>query len=1132
MSDALVCPQGHRWEPPAEASDGAGRVCPICGADAAPDPLSELKEDGTVSQRPQRAPVSAVSRPEIAGYEILGELGHGGMGVVYQARQRVLNRLVAIKMVLGGSLAGQQQLARFHAEAEAVARLQHPNVVAIYEVGTHDGRPYFALEYVPGGSLARKLNGAPLPPREAARLAETLARAVHAAHQRGVVHRDLKPSNILLAQDGTPKIADFGLAKFLDEAASGSNLEAHTAAAYRTQTGAVLGTPSYMAPEQALGASRDASPLVDVYALGAILYELLTGRPPFRADSAFDTLVLVRREEPVPVRRLQPTVPRDLETICLKCLHKEPGRRYADAEALAEDLRRFLSGEPIWARPTSLVERALKWVRRRPAGAGLVVLVVFLVLAAAGASLANRPIPALTLLVGPAAVLGLAGIFWQWRRAEGQRRQAEEQRKQAEAARGEAEAQRQKAEAARQEAERQAHKATAALARAEAGLYFHRIAQAEREWATSNPRRTRDLLDACPPGLRHWEWRYLQRLGHAEVFTLRHRDWVRSVAYDADGRRLATAGGLDRKVRLWDAATGRKLASLGEHRGCVRDVAFRPDGRWLAVADEETVCLWDLETRQVSVLRGHTDPVARLVFSPDGRSLASASADGTVRLWDVTGRQEIRCLSGHKESVWAVAISADGLRLATAGQDRTVRVWDPATGRELRVLHGHADAAVSVAFSPDGRRLASASTDQTVRVWNAETGQEQLTLRGHADAVWAVAFSPDGRHLASASKDRTVKVWDADAGRELRTFRGHADSVWSVAFHPDGRHLASASSDHRVKVWEAEADQGGFVLARHQEPVTCVAFDPSGGMLVSGGGDPSDGRGVEVKVWDIAGRRLVQALRGHTGAVSCLVFSPDGSLLASAGNDAAQGKGEVILWDAASREKRLTFRGHTRGIVGVGFTPNGAMVASASLDGTIQVWYSGTGEVVLTLRAHVGSLTALAFSPDGRQVASTSGDAIKGTAALKLWDPLTGREFLNLEGSLPETSRLAFSPDGRALALAGRDRTLRLLELPGGRAAHVLRGHTAAVTGVAFSPDGQRLASASHDKTLKIWETHGGQEIITLRGHGGEVTSVAFSPDGHLLASASTDQTVRVWDATPVSERTERPPGSSPLPEP
>jgi tRNA A-37 threonylcarbamoyl transferase component Bud32 len=311
-------------------------------------------------------------RPQVPGYEVLEELGRGGMGVVYKARHLKLNRLVALKMILAGSHAGGQELARFRAEAEAVARLQHPNIVQIYEVGEHGGLPYFTLEFCPGGSLAAQLDGTSLPPHRAAQLVEVLARAVHAAHQCGIIHRDLKPANVLLAADSTPKITDFGLAKRLDGAGG------------QTASGAVVGTPSYMAPEQAGGRSKESGPATDVYALGAILYELLTGRPPFKAATPLDTVLQVLRDEPVPPRQLAPMTPRDLETVCLKCLAKDHRQRYPSAADLAGDLRRFMESKPIQARPVTAWERARKWAKRRPAVAALLLVCGAAVLASVG----------------------------------------------------------------------------------------------------------------------------------------------------------------------------------------------------------------------------------------------------------------------------------------------------------------------------------------------------------------------------------------------------------------------------------------------------------------------------------------------------------------------------------------------------------------------------------------------------------------------------------------------------------------------------------------------------------------------------------------------------------------------------
>jgi serine/threonine protein kinase len=387
MPTLLTCPSGHQWRP-AEGVSGSrinSRTCPACGAAALTKSYLQAAvttdEPGATGPPDSDATTAFTTPrqdkrlPNVIGYEILGVLGRGGMGVVYQARQLKLKRPVALKMILAGDAASGQERERFRIEAEAVARLQHPHIVQIYEVGEQDGRPFFSLEYVDGGSLAGKLQGSPQPPLAAAKLVESLARAIHAAHQHGVVHRDLKPANVLLTATGVPKITDFGLAKQLDSDTD------------HTRTGAILGTPSYMAPEQAAGKMRDVGPAADVYALGAILYEMLTGRPPFRGETPIETIHQVRSDEPVPPTRLQPRLPRDVEVICLKCLEKEPRKRYLAALDLAEDLRRFQEGRPITARPVGTGERGWRWCRRNPGVAALSAAVVLtLLLGTAGAS--------------------------------------------------------------------------------------------------------------------------------------------------------------------------------------------------------------------------------------------------------------------------------------------------------------------------------------------------------------------------------------------------------------------------------------------------------------------------------------------------------------------------------------------------------------------------------------------------------------------------------------------------------------------------------------------------------------------------------------------------------------------------
>jgi WD40 repeat protein len=715
----------------------------------------------TMGVQSEGGPVSV----SVPGYEIESVLGRGGMGVVYKARHLALKRTVALKMVLAGGHAGPRELARFRIEAEAAARLQHPNIVQIHEVGDADGRPYCALEFVEGGNLAGKLQGKPLPAREAAKLVEALARAMQLAHSRNVVHRDLKPANVLLTADGTPKITDFGLARQMDSD-SGA-----------TQAGAVMGTPSYMAPEQASGLAHEAGPAADIYALGAILYECLTGRPPFKGKTMVETLDQVRTQEAVPPSRCQAGVPLDLETICLKCLRKEPEKRYTSAAELADDLVRYQRGEPIQARPVGRLERAVKWVKRNPALAALLMLVV------------------LGTLAGFALVLWRLHVEEQLRFAAVQAEQREKTQRR----------------------------------KAEASLYLVHVARANREWNNQNVERARHFLSLCPEEPRDWEWYCLYRVCYSvNPFTLKHTQPVWGVSFSPDGKRIASGTGrlgargeppLPGEVKLWDAQTGQELLALQGHTGAVRSVVFSPDGQRLASgSDDRTVTVWDVQTGKVVLaLKGHTEPVTSVTFSPDGQRIASGSGNagqafavggfdpskpGEVKVWDALTGQQLLSLKGDTRTLTSVAFSPDGKRLASGSADRTVKVWDLQTAQQVLSLQGHKNSVNSVAFSPDGNRIASGSADHTVKVWAAQTGQELLTLQGYRDWVNSVAFSPDGKRLASGSGDHRVKVWDAQTGQELLTLQGHTAHVYSVVFSPDGERLASGSHDGTVTVYD------------------------------------------------------------------------------------------------------------------------------------------------------------------------------------------------------------------------------------------------------------------------------------------------------------------------------------------
>jgi WD40 repeat protein len=998
-------------------------------------------------------------------YEIDRELARGGMGVVFRAHQISLNRIVALKMILAGQLADENDIKRFYTEAEAAAQLDHPGIVPIFEVGQHEGQHFFSMAFVEGRSLSERLAEGPMPPRLAAALLLEAARAIEYAHSRGVIHRDLKPSNILIGADGNPRVTDFGLSKRVQ---GDSGL---------TGSGQLMGTPSYMPPEQAGGGRGAVGPPADVYALGATLYCMVTGRPPFQAATAMDTVLQVLSDEPVPPRRLNATIPRDLETICLKCLEKEPGKRYGGAAELGEDLRRFLTGEPIRARPVTRFERAVKWARRRPGIAALLGLVALV------------------------SALGLEGVLWQWREAVRARGVADRRLQQA----VEAQTAEQRA---RHDAERESERARAQTQLAEQRLYDARMNLVQRYWEDYYGAVMQQGLDEQLPAnqdgidRRGFEWFYWRRkLASGHITLNGHVEGANSVAFLPDGRRLAAVG-TNGMVTVWEAGTWHESLTFRAHTSDTTSVAFSPDGQELATASfDKTVKLWDAATgSEIRTFSGHTDQVKSVAFSPDGARLASASNDGTAKVWSAASGREILTLKGHTRAVNSVVFRSDGKQLASASLDMTVRLWDAATGQEIRTIQGHRNSVDSVAYSPDGKQLASTNFPGMVKLWDATTGKEIRTLKGRPIEVKSVAFSPDGKRLASSGHDGVVKVWDTATGEEVHTLQGHTNAVFGLAFSPDGKSLASASWDNTVMVWDVVIGQETLTCKGH-----CVTFSADGRRLAS----IDDGA---VKVWDAWTGQEIRTLRGHTRAVNRVTFSPDGRRLAYGSLD-----GTVTVWDAAAGQEIRTFKGHTDSVVGVTFSPDGRRLATASNDHTVRLSDAATGQEIRTIQGHRNSVDSVAFSRDGRRL------AYAGHGAAKVIEAATGQETLTLKGHRGQIYSLAFSADGQWLAAAGGDTTVTVWDATTGKVTLKIKGHTQAVGSLSFSPDGRRLASASFDGMVKLWDMETGQETLTLKGHPYAVRDVAFSPDGRRLASASLDGTVKVWDARPLDDEPAKP---------
>ncbi len=1066
---------------------------------------------------------------KIGHYELLELVGEGGMGLVYLAEQKEpVRRKVAFKIIKPG-MDSKQVIARFEAERQALALLDHPNIAHVFDAGTTEaGRPYFVMEYVKGLSITRYCDDNKLTIEQRLRLFEQVCEAVHHAHQKGIIHRDLKPSNILVSVHGdraVPKIIDFGIAKAITQPLTDKT--------FVTFQGQLLGTPEYMSPEQVDLATQDIDTRSDIYSLGVVLYELLAGVLPFESD-AFERAGLAEIQQTI--REAEPASPsirltslgekaktiaasrgtevvslarrlhRELEWIPLKAMRKDRCRRYRSATEMADDVHNYLTGRPLIAGPETTIYRVQKFVHKH------------------AGSVTTAAIIAVAILLG--LVISTVMYFKAEKarvRAEKAETTAQQQREAAEQAREQEAVARVRAEEAEKVAQEQRELAEERAEDYRRSLYIHRINLADVARRDSQIGRLRSLLDSCPEDLRGWEWYRLNHISNQSPKTFfGHIDGVYDVTFAPDGKRFVSAGG-DGTIKIWDATDGRELMTLHGHEFPVISVKFSPDGKRIAsVCRNGKVKVWDAQsgTEMMTLttdesLSGFLPPVwiqGQVAFSPDGKKIVAPSQYGTIKVWDANSGTSLMTLTGHKRRIKAFAFTPDGKRLVSSCGFSTLRVWDMSTGRQIRLLEGgHQGSIGDVDISPDGTRLVSASQDGTAKVWDMATGAELMTLHGHDKGVVAVVFSKDGARIVTSDQGGMIKVWDAANGTELTTLLGHLESIRALAISPDGKHIVSGSRDETIKVWPTGLEPMAPLTL--QGDYHGMAFSPDGKHIVTGGG-PDDST---MRVWDAATLdELMKIERAGVGGF----FSPDGKRIISADNN------DIYVWDASSGKKLMTLSGHEdRPLTGIecdvwsaSYSPDGTRIVSGGTDKTIRVWNAATGAEIMTLRGHgdwpyypaLSPVSSVAFSPDGQLIVSSSYDH-----TIKIWNAGTGAEVMTLEGHSDIVSDVALSPDGKQIASASSDETIRVWDVSTGSELLTLQGHDNEVLSVTFSPDGRRIVSGSKDNTVRIWDAATGVEVQRLPIRGW-VWAVCFSPDGKTLAIRSSTgvspiRTITLW---------------------
>jgi len=984
---------------------------------------------------------------KLGKYEIIRELGRGGFGVVYEAKDTILGRHVAIKILHGQLSVDPDFLERFEQEARLAAQLEHPNLVPVYDFGQLEGHNFISMGFMRGGSLKdRLIEHGPFDPYRAKKALEDVLEGLSIIHENKIVHRDLKPANILFDQYDVARLSDLGFAKALHSEQS-RNFSA---------SGGIVGTAAYMAPEVWRGA--EASELSDIYSLGCIIYEMLTGIVLFDGNTAAESMTKHLIDGPV----FTVDLPKPWQALIEKCIAKDPAERYQSAKAVLEDLRFGLFDAPAeraneyvldvtdessggetertgsYEISTSHEDEAVDTLVSQQEFPNKLSENVedveyqdsgyvwkeeaFITLSDTSSNRLKAHIlkrawilPFILIII----IIGLVGLLISLPRLLKNEKPL---------------------------LAKQSQSASLSVESTATNTATHALTETAIVSKTTELLKTATSMPTLPPVI-----------GGSQVISLANVTQI------------------------------EELARIG--RGSIQEVQYSPDGSLLAVGSSIGVFLYDAFTLEEKIFIEDSAYLRTVSWLPDSKRIVSGNSDGEVKIWNVEDGSLLNLLSGHTDGVNSVSCSPDGKRIVSGSDDKTVRIWDADNGRLLHTLKGHSDFVLGVRFSPDGKTLASKEQWDSVLIWDAENGD--YLYKTYQTSSGDVNYSPDGKQIISGHYNGELIIWNALNGLHLTRLRGHTGSVNSASYSPDGKRIVSGSYDNTLRIWDAKSGDLLNTLEGHTSSVINVAYSPDGKLIVSASYDA-------VRIWDAESGELLHTLTGYIGSVYSVSYSPDGKRIVSGSGDRT-----IRIWDASDGSLINTLIGHTDDVNSVSYSPDGKRIVSASYN-AVRIWDAESGELLHTLNCYSRYYVySVSYSSDGKRIVSGSADAVR------IWDAESGELLHTLTGPKGSVISVGLSPDGK-LIVSGSYDAVRIWDAESGSLLHTLTGHEGSVYSVVFSPDGKLIVSGSYD-AVRIWDAESGSLLHTLTGHRGSVDNVSFSSDGKSLISSSSDGTIRIW---------------------